>query len=124
MCAAMALRGLTHNEANHPALLEAGAPEVLMAVMRANGNPPAQRINAAMAVALLVGHEESSAVLMELGEVAGFMLDALRCACMGTQFQGLHWTAWWVQGAGVVSDAGLSRVPVCSSFVFTALFGL
>ncbi len=49
----MARRNLCHNEANHQALLGVGAVDVLATMMRPPSSP-AQRINAAMAVAILV----------------------------------------------------------------------
>lgn len=55
MSCAMALRGLSHNEACHATLLEVGAVEVLASMMKHKEQAPAQRINAAMAVAILVG---------------------------------------------------------------------
>ncbi|GFH17976.1 SAM domain-containing protein [Haematococcus lacustris] len=63
ICATSALRNLCHNEANHEALLEAGAVQVLADVMHNPQQGPAPRVNAAMAVAVLVGREENNSFI-------------------------------------------------------------
>lgn len=67
MCAAIALRNLSHNEANHERLIQSQAVDVLACMMHDARQAPAQRINAAMAVAILVGHEENNKNFIQVG---------------------------------------------------------
>ncbi|GFR41275.1 hypothetical protein Agub_g1950, partial [Astrephomene gubernaculifera] len=94
-CAAVALRNLCHQVANHPGLLAAGAALELAAVMQREADPY-QRINATMAVALLVGHEEQHPLLRMDEEGIREMLTVLTCARARVMCHGFYWTVWKV----------------------------
>ncbi|KXZ56698.1 hypothetical protein GPECTOR_1g629 [Gonium pectorale] len=81
--------------ANHPGLLAAGAALELAAVMQREPDPY-RRINATMAVVLLVGHEEAHPLLRM--DEAGIreMLLVLACARARVMCHGYYWTCWKV----------------------------
>lgn len=86
--------------ANHPGLLAAGAALELAAVMQGERDPY-RRINATMAVALLVGHEEQHPLLRVDEAMARELLMVLACARARVLCHGYFWTTWKV---------GLARV--------------
>ncbi len=55
---------------------------------------PASRINAAVAVACLVGHEEGNPRLQLDESLVGEMLEVLDEACAGAMRHGIFWTVW------------------------------
>lgn len=55
---------------------------------------PASRINAAVAVACLVGHEEGNPRLQLDESLVGEMLEVLDAACQGAMRHGIFWTVW------------------------------
>ncbi|KXZ55044.1 hypothetical protein GPECTOR_3g203 [Gonium pectorale] len=91
--AAAVLRNLAHNQRNHAVLIQAGAVDPLVDIMR-NSMDPASRINAAVAVACLVGHEEGNPRLQLDEELVGEMLEVLDAACQGSMKHGIFWTVW------------------------------
>ncbi|GLI60450.1 hypothetical protein VaNZ11_002607 [Volvox africanus] len=91
--AAAVLRNLAHNQRNHAVLIQAGAVEPLVDIMRSSADP-ASRINAAVAVACLVGHEEGNPRLQLDEDLVGEMLEVLDAACQGGMKYGIFWTVW------------------------------
>ncbi|GFR48254.1 hypothetical protein Agub_g10119 [Astrephomene gubernaculifera] len=91
--AAAVLRNLAHNQRNHAVLIQAGAVEPLVDIMRSS-HDPASRINAAVAVACLVGHEEGNPRLQLDEELVGEMLEVLDSSCHGGMRHGIFWTVW------------------------------
>ncbi|GFH21547.1 SAM domain-containing protein [Haematococcus lacustris] len=79
--AAAVLRNLAHNTRNHGLLINAGAH-------------PAARINAAVAVACLVGHEEGNPRLQLDEQLVVHMLQVLGAACQGIIKHEAFWTVW------------------------------
>ncbi|KAG2442907.1 hypothetical protein HXX76_002983 [Chlamydomonas incerta] len=110
-CAAAALRNLCHQIGNHPGLLAAGAALELAAVMQREPDPY-RRINATMAVALLVGHEEQHPLLRM--DEAGMreMLTVLSCACARVMCHGYFWTCWKVCQALARLSANEDNKPI------------
>eukprot|EP00198_Chlamydomonas_reinhardtii_P000418 XP_001689753.1 predicted protein [Chlamydomonas reinhardtii] len=91
--AAAVLRNLAHNQRNHAVLIQAGAVDPLVDIMRSSTDP-ASRINAAVAVACLVGHEEGNPRLQLDEDLVGEMLGVLDSACQGGMKYGIFWTVW------------------------------
>uniref|UniRef100_A0A7S0RZL4 ADP-ribosyl cyclase/cyclic ADP-ribose hydrolase n=1 Tax=Chlamydomonas leiostraca TaxID=1034604 RepID=A0A7S0RZL4_9CHLO len=91
--AAAVLRNLAHNTKNHGLLINAGAVDVLADIMR-HEKDPASRINAAVAVACLVGHEEGNPRLQLDESLVVEMLQVLDAACQGSMRHGIFWTVW------------------------------
>eukprot|EP00198_Chlamydomonas_reinhardtii_P014011 XP_001703348.1 predicted protein [Chlamydomonas reinhardtii] len=114
-CAAAALRNLCHQIANHPGLLAVGAALELAAVMQREPDPY-RRINATMAVALLVGwvvgHEEQHPLLRM--DEAGMkeMLTVLSCARARVMCHGYFWTCWKVCQALARLSANEDNKPI------------
>ncbi|EFJ50517.1 hypothetical protein VOLCADRAFT_103968 [Volvox carteri f. nagariensis] len=91
--AAAVLRNLAHNQRNHAVLIQAGAVDPLVNIMRSSADS-ASRINAAVAVACLVGHEEGNPRLQLDEDLVGEMLEVLDSACQGAMKHGVFWTVW------------------------------
>ncbi|KAL6761002.1 armadillo-type protein [Haematococcus lacustris] len=91
--AAAVLRNLAHNTRNHGLLINAGAVDTLVDIMR-DEQHPAARINAAVAVACLVGHEESNPRLQLDEQLVVHMLQVLGAACQGVMKHEAFWTVW------------------------------
>ncbi|GAX76299.1 hypothetical protein CEUSTIGMA_g3744.t1 [Chlamydomonas eustigma] len=92
--AASVLRNLAHNTEQHTLLEQSGAIEALVGIMRNSQQDSASSINAAVAVACLVGHEEDSTRLQLDKDLVGKILEVLNAACQGVMCYGMFWTVW------------------------------
>lgn len=82
---------------NHPGLLSAGAALELATVMQRESDPY-RRINATMAVALLVGHEEQHPLMRIDERGLREMLMVLACSRAKVMCHGYFWTCWKASG--------------------------
>ncbi|GAX76301.1 hypothetical protein CEUSTIGMA_g3746.t1 [Chlamydomonas eustigma] len=91
--AAAVLRNLAHNPKHHMLLVQAGAVDAFLEIMK-QASDPVLRINAAVAVACLVGHEENHQRLQIDSSLVEEMLEVLDASCQGIMCHGTFWTVW------------------------------
>ncbi|CAG9461007.1 unnamed protein product [Pedinophyceae sp. YPF-701] len=93
--AATVIRNLAHRERFHAPLKQAGAVEGMSKLLKEDPDP-ASRINAAVALACLVGKEEEDVTMaLSLEQVlVAQMLDVLSAAAEGRMKYGSFWTVW------------------------------